>query len=152
MPKYRKGAHTSSRLTVHLVWVTKYRYHVLVGEVQSRCRDLLIQDCESLDIEILKGVVSKDHIHMHIEYPPKLSVSVILNQLKGRSSRLLQKEFPHLKNDTGGNTFGQLVMEPGVQEILLMKWFKTILSIIEGLQINLKTTFCLSNKKYDFGL
>ncbi len=105
MPKYRKGAHTSSRLTVHLVWVTKYRYHVLVGEVQSRCRDLLIQDCESLDIEILKGVVSKDHIHMHIEYPPKLSVSVILNHLKGRSSRLLQKEFPHLHKRYWGQRF-----------------------------------------------
>ena len=88
---------TVSRLTVHIVWVTKYRYHVLTGEVQKRCRSLLIQDCGSLEIEILKGVVSKDHVHMHIEYPPKLSLSVILKQLKGRSSRLLQKEFPHLK-------------------------------------------------------
>ena len=97
MAKYRTGSHTVSRLTVHIVWVTKYRYHVLTGEVQKRCRSLLIQDCGSLEIEILKGVVSKDHVHMHIEYPPKLSLSVILKQLKGRSSRLLQKEFPHLK-------------------------------------------------------
>ena len=105
MPKYRKGAHTSSRLTVDLVWVTKYRYHVLTGEVQKRCRDLLIQDCESLDIEILKGVVSKDHVHMQIEHPPKLSVSSILNQLKGRSSRFLQKEFPHLHKRYWGQRF-----------------------------------------------
>ena len=93
MAKQRKGSHTVSRLTVHLVWVTKYRYHVLTGEVQKRCRSLIIQDCESMDIEILKGVVSKDHLHIHIEYPPKLSISKIVKQLKGRSSRLLQKEF-----------------------------------------------------------
>ena len=97
MTQYRKGSHTVSRLTVHIVWVTKYRYHVLQGDVQSRCRSILIQDCETLDIEILNGVVSKDHVHMHIEYPSKLSVSTVLKQLKGRSSRLLQKEFPHLK-------------------------------------------------------
>ena len=97
MAQYRKGSHTITRLTVHIVWVTKYRYHVLTGDIQSRCRRILIQDCETLDIEILKGVVSKDHVHMHIEYPSKLSVSSMLKQLKGRSSRLLQKEFPELK-------------------------------------------------------
>ncbi len=105
MAKYRTGSHTLTRLTVHLVWVTKYRYQVLSGEVQQRCRKLLIQDCETLEIEILKGVVSKDHIHMHIEYPAKLSVSGILKQLKGRSSRLLQKEFPHLKKRYWGQRF-----------------------------------------------
>ena len=105
MAKYRKSSHTISRLTVHIVWSTKYRYDVLKGEVQKRCRDLIIQDCESLDIEILKGVVSKDHVHIHIEYPPKLSVSSICKQLKGRSSRLLQKEFPHLKKRYWGRRF-----------------------------------------------
>ena len=90
---------------MHVVWVTKYRYHVLVGDVQKRCRRLLIQDLETLDIEILKGVVSKDHINMHIEYPPKLSVSEIVKKLKGRSSRLLQHEFPHLKKRYWGQHF-----------------------------------------------
>ena len=105
MRKYRKGSHTSTRLTVHIVWVTKYRYHILTGEVKKRCRSLILQDCETLDIEILKGVVSKDHVHMHIEYPPKLSISEILKQLKGRSSRILQKEFPHLKKRYWGRHF-----------------------------------------------
>ena len=50
-----------------------------------------------MEIEILKGVVSKDHVHLHIEYAPKLSVSEILKQLKGRSSRILQREFPQLQ-------------------------------------------------------
>ena len=105
MAEYRTGSHTKTRLTVHLVWVTKYRYHVLQGEVQKRCRGFLIQDCNSMDIVNLKGVVSKDHIHMHVEYPPKLSISSIMKQLKGRSSHLLQKEFPHLKKRYWGQHF-----------------------------------------------
>ena len=105
MANHRTGSHTVSRLTVHLVWVTKYRYKVLQGEVQERCRDLLVQDCESLDIFILKGAVGKDHVHMHIDYPPKHSISYVVKQLKGRSSRLLQKEFPHLKKRYWGQHF-----------------------------------------------
>ncbi len=105
MANYRKGSHTSTRLTAHIVWVTKYRYQVLKGDVQKRCRTLLIQDCESMEIEILKGVVSKDHVHIHIEYPAKRSISWIVKQLKGRSSRLLQKEFPHLKKRYWGQHF-----------------------------------------------
>jgi putative transposase len=56
----RKSSHTTTRLTVHIVWVTKYRYHVLKGDVQQRCRDILVQICDSDDVKILKGVVSKD--------------------------------------------------------------------------------------------
>jgi putative transposase len=105
MSIYRQGSHTITRLTVHLVWATKYRYPVLQSSVKERCRSLIIQDCDVLDIEILKGVVSTDHVHMHIEYPPKQSISSIMKQLKGRSSRLLQKEFPHLKKRYWGKRF-----------------------------------------------
>lgn len=97
MPVYRTGSHTVTHLTVHIIWVTKYRYPVLTGEVQKRCREFLIQDCEAMEVTLLKGAVSEDHVHMHVEYPPKLSMSELLKQLKGHSSRLLQKEFPHLK-------------------------------------------------------
>lgn len=83
----RTNGHSVSRLTVHIVWVTKYRYPVLEGDIKLRCRSLLIQICEAEDIQILKGVVSKDHIHMHLEYHPNQDVSTIVKLLKGRSSR-----------------------------------------------------------------
>jgi putative transposase len=70
----RKGSHTVSRLTCHIVWVTKYRFKVLRGDVQKRCRELLMQIYEAEGIEILKGVVSSDHVHMHIEYAPKQNI------------------------------------------------------------------------------
>ena len=72
---HRHGSHTVSRLTVHIVWVTKYRYHVLKGDIQKRCRTLLVPICDAEDVRILKGVVSKDHVHMLLDYPPSISVS-----------------------------------------------------------------------------
>ena len=105
MSNYRKNSHSISNLSCHLVWATKYSYKVLEGDVQHRCRDLLIQICNSENVQILKGVVSKDHIHMHVEYPPSLSISILVKKLKGRSSRLLQKEFPKLNKQYWGRHF-----------------------------------------------
>jgi putative transposase len=76
--EYSKASHTKTSLSVHIVWVTKYRYKVLEREPQNRCRDLMRQDCDALEIRILKGEVGKDHMHLHIEYPPKLSMRVML--------------------------------------------------------------------------
>ena len=105
MVEYRKTSHSVSKLSVHLVWVTKYRYHVLQGDIQQRTRDLIIQICNGENVQILKGVVSKDHVHIHIEYPPSLSVSNLVKRLKGRTSRILQNEFPGLKQKYWGRHF-----------------------------------------------
>jgi putative transposase len=64
-----------------------------------------MQICDSEDVRILSGVVSKDHVHMHIEYPPRLALSDLVKRLKGRTSRLLQAEFPRLKERYWGNHF-----------------------------------------------
>ena len=53
----RTNGHSVSRLTAHIVWVTKYRYAVLEGDIKVRCRTILIQICEAEDIQILKGFV-----------------------------------------------------------------------------------------------
>lgn len=105
MSKNRYGSHTVSRLTVHVVWVTKYRYHVLRGAVQERCKELVVQVCDAEDVTILKGAVSKDHVHIHVEYPPSLSISNLMKRVKGRTSRLLQQEFPHLEKRYWGKHF-----------------------------------------------
>jgi putative transposase len=105
MKENRKGSHTKSRLTAHIVWVTKYRYHVLQGDIKLRCRERLLQICDAEDVRIRKGVVSKDHVHMHIEYRPKIALSDLLKRLKGRSSRLIEQEFPHLEKRYWGRHF-----------------------------------------------
>ena len=105
MKENRKSSHTTTRLTAHIVWATKYRYHVLEGDIKVRCRDLIVQICDAEDVRILKGVVSKDHVHMHIEYAPRLALSELVKRLKGRSSRMLQAEFPHLRKRYWGRHF-----------------------------------------------
>jgi len=105
MSKQRVNGHTVSRLTVHIVWSTKYRYAVLKGDIQKRCRQLLIQICDTEDIVILKGVVTKDHIHIHIEYRPSQDISTIVKKLKGRTSRKIQEEFPVLRKKYWGRHF-----------------------------------------------
>jgi len=97
MADYRKGSHTVYDIQYHFVWVTKYRYHVLRGEEAKRARELILQSCLSREIKIIKGHVSKEHIHILVSCPPQLSPSKVMQYLKGRSSRLLQDEFPHLK-------------------------------------------------------
>ncbi len=105
MQNKRVSSYSVHQLHVHLVWSTKYRFAVLRGEVQKRCRDLIMQSCDSFDIQILKGVVSKDHVHLHISYPPKLSVSDIAKRLKGRSARILLEEFGKLRKGYWGGHF-----------------------------------------------
>ena len=99
------GVHTVTGLTVHLVFVTKYRYPVLTGDIQTRCRDLIRQICDAEDVKILKGVVAHDHIHLHVEKPPRLSESELMRKLKGRSGRKLLLEYPELKRRYWGGHF-----------------------------------------------
>jgi putative transposase len=85
--------------------VTKYRHKILKGEIQIRARELIAQVCEAEGVTIISGVVSSDHIHLHIEYPPKVSISNLVKQCKGRSSRLIQREFPELSKRYWGQHF-----------------------------------------------
>ena len=61
------------------------------GDVQKRCRDLIVQICNAENVKILKGVVSKDNVHVHIEYSPSLNMSELVKKLKGRTSHYLQQ-------------------------------------------------------------
>ena len=84
-------------LKYHVIWVTKYRYKILQGDIAERARDLLRQICVAREVTIIRGAVSPDHIHMLVAAPPQLSPSKLVQFMKGRSSRLLQQEFPALR-------------------------------------------------------
>ncbi len=101
----RKSSHTVFDMRVHLIWVTKYRYKVLKGELGYRVRELVRQFCCENDISILKGVVSKDHMHLYISYPPHWAVSNIVKRLKGMTSRKLQQEYADLSKRYWGKHF-----------------------------------------------
>ena len=102
---YRTGSHTVYNIEYHFVWVTKYRYKVLTGDIAARVRELVRQTCEAFEIRILKGVVSLDHMHILVSAPPTLAPSEIMRRIKGRSAAKLFEEFPVLKKRYWGQHF-----------------------------------------------
>ena len=97
MVEYRKSAHAVFDTKYHVVWITKYRYKILRGRVAERARDLIRPICEAREIVIVRGSVSPDHIHMLLSVPAHLAPSKVVQNIKGRSSRRLQDEFPELR-------------------------------------------------------
>lgn len=102
MQHYRKTSHSVYDLKYHLVWTTKYRCPVLTGSVAERTRELIREICKANEIEILKGHISKDHIHLFVSVPPYVSVSEILQAIKGKTSRKLLQEFKPLSKQYWG--------------------------------------------------
>ncbi len=102
MAEYRSGSHTVYDIKYHFVWITKYRYKILKGKVAERDREVLTQGCEANGITILKGSVGVDYVHMLLSCPMDLAPSRIMKSLKGRSSKMLQEEFPELKKKYWG--------------------------------------------------
>ena len=103
--QYGTSAHCVYYHRYHIVWATKYRYKVLSGNVRLRARDICRQVCGENGVEILHGVLSKDHVHMFVSVPPKIAVADLVRKMKGRSSYKLQREFPELKKRYWGRKF-----------------------------------------------
>ena len=106
--QYRHTSHTTYDNKFHIVWITKYRKKVLVDDIALRLRDIIRQICASEKIEILKGAVGPDHVHLLLSIPPYIAVSRILQHLKGESSRKLQMEFPRLGKTFWGQHLWQI--------------------------------------------
>ena len=97
MAEYRRSGHAVHDLKYHLIWCTKYRYKILTGRVAERARDLIRQICQAREVVIIRGAISPDHIHMLVAAPPILAPAKLAQYVKGRSSRMLQAEFPELR-------------------------------------------------------
>jgi len=102
---YRQGSHTVYKVEYHFVWATKYRYSVLTGDVGLRLRDLVRQVCERFEIRVIRGVVSKDHVHLLVSAPPQLSPAEIMRRIKGWTAKKLFEEYPLLKRRYWGRHF-----------------------------------------------
>ncbi|MBS9809583.1 IS200/IS605 family transposase [Vibrio alginolyticus] len=90
----RRGRHCVSVLHAHLVFVTKYRSKVFNDEILIRLEQILREVCNDFEVELKEFNGEKDHVHLLLEYPPKVQLSKLINSLKGVSSRLLRQEFP----------------------------------------------------------
>ncbi|MCU7940963.1 MAG: IS200/IS605 family transposase [gamma proteobacterium symbiont of Bathyaustriella thionipta] len=86
-----------SNSVITLIWTTKYRYEVLGGDVDYRCRELLREIARSKEMMIHAGSINRDHVHLLISIPPNLSVSKAVQYLKGKSSHKLLSEYQRLR-------------------------------------------------------
>jgi putative transposase len=102
MDHYRRTSHTRFDIKLHFVWITKYRKPFLSGTIATRVRDLVRQVCTELEVEILKGHVSTDHVHLYVSCPPHVSPSALMQRVKGRSSRRLLAEYAEIRKACWG--------------------------------------------------
>lgn len=93
---YLKRRHSVSKLVVHLVFTTKYRRKLFDGYMIQQLRDAFESACIKLECELLEMDGEQDHVHLLISYPPKLAISVMVNNLKAVSSRMVRQQNTHL--------------------------------------------------------
>ena len=98
----RRGVHTQYDLEVHVVWITKYRRKILRGKIVNRLKILLMQGCTAKGITIVRGNIQPEHVHLLLSISASLSVSQVMQYIKGRSSKKLQEEFPSLRKQFWG--------------------------------------------------
>ena len=96
--RYSKNAGAVFSLKLHLVWCPKYRRPVLQTAVASRLEALLREKGRELELTVHALEIMPDHVHLFVEFDPRVSVAEIVNRLKGYTSRLLRQEFPGLKS------------------------------------------------------
>ena len=81
----------------HIIWCPKYRRRLLAGAVEDRLKQLIAAVAAEVGAHVIEVEVMPDHVHLLIEVPPSVALSRLIQMLKGRSSRRLRAEFPHLR-------------------------------------------------------
>ena len=100
----RTGRQCVFNLHVHLVFVTKYRHNVFSDRILIELEKIFQKVCSDFEAELIEFNGESDHVHLLVNYPPKVSVSSLVNSLKGVSSRLLRKKhYPEIKDKLWGN-------------------------------------------------
>lgn len=96
--RYTSSSHCVFNLGYHLIWCPKYRRKVLVGDIQERLKEILMEKAQELGIEIAQMEVMSDHVHVFVKSKPTYAPHFIVQQFKGISSKKLRDEFPELKS------------------------------------------------------
>ena len=102
---YLRKRHSVSKLVVHLVFTTKYRRKLLTGTMIEQLNEAFISACKRLESELIEMDGEEDHVHLLIAYPPKLSISVMVNNLKSTSSRRLRILNTHIPRQSNNSAF-----------------------------------------------
>ncbi|WKS98943.1 IS200/IS605 family transposase [Gallibacterium salpingitidis] len=100
----RTGRHVVFNLHVHLVFVTKYRRHVFTKTILDDLHSIFESVCNDFEAQLVEFDGEHDHVHLLVNYPPKVSVSKLVNSLKGVSSRMIRKKnYPSIREKLWGD-------------------------------------------------
>lgn len=126
MSKYKKQSHVVYKCDYHIVWVPKYRYRILTGEIGVTVdKDIRVMS-EWLGCEVVELNVRMDHVHVVVSIPPKVSVSTYMGTIKGRIAIKMFKSYPTLrKKPYWGNHFwarGYFVNTVGLNEDMIRRY------------------------------
>jgi putative transposase len=128
MENYRKSSHTVYDIKYHIVWITKYRKPIMKGIIASRLRDIIREICRAHDVDIIKGHVSSEHVHVFVSVPPDISVSKLVQMMKGKLSRKMMMEYKSLSKEFWGRHMwarGYFVASSGnVTDEVIMKYIE----------------------------
>ncbi len=128
MSKYRKLSHVIYKCDYHIVWVPKYRFRVLKGQIKILLEEDIRMLCEWKQCHIQELSVQEDHIHLVVSVPPRVSVSELMGTLKGKLAIKLFKSYPKMKQKPyWGNHFwarGYFVTTIGVDEEVIRRYVK----------------------------
>ena len=128
MSRFEKLSHVLWHCQYHFVWVPKYRYRVLDGQVKSEVDRCIRLFCERMECRVVEMNIQKEHIHLLVRIPPKVSISNMMGALKGRTAIRIFKQFPNLKERLyWGNHFwapGYCVDTVGLDADMIQKYVK----------------------------
>lgn len=93
----RTGRHCVFMLHAHLIFITKYRGKVFNESCLQHLEMIFKELCDAFEVELVEFNGERDHVHLLINYPPKVQLSKLINSLKGVSSRKLKQEFDYIR-------------------------------------------------------
>jgi putative transposase len=94
--KYKSNNNIVYSCKYHVVWCPKYRRKVLTGKIEVRLKELIQETCLELQSELIELEIMPDHVHLLVEVDPQFGVHKVIKAIKGKTSRILRKEFPIL--------------------------------------------------------
>jgi len=97
MSRFRKLTHVLWHCQYHIVWVPKYRYRILQGEVARETQNCIHSFCSQLGCQVEELSIQADHVHLLVDVPPKVSISELMGTVKGRTAIRIFRRFPYLK-------------------------------------------------------
>ena len=95
--EYRSDKHLVFSCQYHVIFCPKYRRSVLVGEIEQRLKELILEKQEEYGYVVLDMEVMPDHVHLLLDVNPKVGIYRVVSKIKGYTSNQLRKEFPSLK-------------------------------------------------------